>query len=675
MNLKNILKPVLPHALIILGFIALSYAYFNPILLGKSLPQMDDIHSKGISHELVEYEKQHPGEHPMWTNSLFSGMPAYLIKGGPTFNIYSQLQRVIRLSLPYTTIAIMFLLLLGFYLLLISLKVNKYLSIAGAIGFAFASFNIMIIGVGHITEAYAISFVPMVVAGFLMLFNKKYLAGGLLTIFSLGIEISFSHPQITYYCLLIILILFVVKFIYAFIEKDVKHFLIVACISGLALLLAILPNIVNLWTTYEYGKYTMRGGSILTQKDAEKKSTGLDKDYALSWSYGISESFSVLVPEIMGAGVKGFKENSETAAELQKDGLNEPERIAASLPVYWGDLPWTDATIYFGAIICFLFIFGLFVVKGADKWWILSAAILSFVLAWGKNFPLVTNIFFNHFPGFNKFRTVEMILVIANFAFPLLGFMALKNLIENKINKEEALKALKYSVIIIGGLLLIFILIPGWFFSFSGSGDNSLTQQLRASKWSGDMINGLISAMKDDRKSILQSDALRSLFFVAVSVGLIWALINKKINTIIFSFAIALFILIDMWMVDKRNLNNDSFVSKSDYQNQFVESTADASILKDPDPDYRVLNLTQSPFNDAFTSYFHKSIGGYHGAKMRRYQDLIEGPISNNIIQLQTVFQSKPTTEKLFESMKMLSTLNMLNTKYIIYNPECQSTC
>jgi len=637
---------------------------------------MDDTHAQGSSHELVEYEKQHPGEHPLWTNSLFGGMPAYFVTGVKSFNIFYFLQRYIRLNLPYTTIAILFLLLTGFYLLAISLKINKYFSIVGAIGFAFASFNIMIIGVGHVTQAYALSFFPMVVAGFLMIFNKKYLWGGLLSVFSIGMEISYGHPQITYYCFLTILLLFLIKLIFAIRDKEYKHFIIVSGISVLSLTLGILPNITNLWTTFEYGKYTMRGGAILSQKNAEEKSTGLEKSYALGWSYGISESFSVLVPEIKGAGVKGFKEDSNTTEELRKVGAQEPEKFAASLPVYWGDLPWTDATIYFGAIICFLFIFGLFILKGPLKWWLLSTAILSFFLAWGQNFSIIADFFFYHFPGYNKFRTVEMAIVIANFTFPLVGILGLKNLAENKINKKDALKALKYSLIIVGGLLLIFIVIPGWFFDFTSINtqlnDRSLSQQLTESKWPGNLIDSILAAMRDDRKSILISDAFRSLIYVSLASGLLWLYIGKKINTIYFSVILAILVLVDLWSVDRRNLNESNFVGRTEYQNQFVETAADAYILKDPDPDYRVLNLTQSIFNDAYTSYFHKSIGGYHGAKMRRYQDLIEGPLSHNLMSIQRAFQSQPTPEKLDDALKGVSILNMLNTKYIIYSGQAE---
>ena len=673
MDIKITLKQFLPHLIAVIGFVILSYAYFNPVLTGKNLPQMDNTHAIGMGHELVEYEKAHPGEHPMWTNSMFGGMPAYLISGGKSVNIFHSLQRYISLFLPYTTVSILFLLLCGFYFLLISLKLNQVLGIAGAIGFAFATFNILIIMVGHIIQAYAISFIPMVMAGILMLFNKKYWAGGILTVFSLGIEISFSHPQITYYSFIMILILFIVKFIYAIIEKELKHYFIVAGITIIAAILALLPNIVNLWTTSEYGKYSMRGPSEISKKNDEKKSSGLEKDYALAYSYGKAESFSLLVPNIMGAGVNGYKEDSNTAGELQKDGLQDAAHVAASLPVYWGDQSFRSAPTYFGAIICFLFIFGLFILKGAQKWWLLITAIVTILLAWGKNFLPVTDLFFYYFPGYSKFRSVEMILTIADFAFILTGFLALKEIIEGRINKHESIKALKYATGIVGGLLLIFILIPGWFFDYSCLSDNQLIEQLRSGKWPNDMINNLLAAMRDDRQTILRMDAFRSLIFVFLAAGILWAFIANKIKLIYFSGILALLILVDLWSVDRRYLNKDNFVDRADYENQFVKSAADEFILKDPNPDYRVLNLSKgvySIFNDAFTPYFHKSIGGYHGAKMHRYQDMIHGPLSNDLNKLIQVLRSQPTQISVGEGLKQLPVLNMLNTKYIIYNPE-----
>ncbi len=670
MDIKSIFRPILPHLGVILLFVAISFAYFSPVLTGKDLQQGDDTHTMGMSQELNQYEKDHPGEHPLWTNSMFSGMPAFLIKGGPGYNIYHALQRYVSLFLPYKTVAILFLLLLGFYFLLSTLNLNRILSAAGAVGFAFASFNIEIIAAGHITEAYAISFMPVVIAGILTLFNKKYILGGLVTLFAFGIEISFNHPQIAYYTAIIILVIFITKFIFALKEKDLKHFIIVSGITLFAFILAVLPNIGNLLPTYEYGKYSMRGPSEITKKGETNHSSGLEWDYAMQWSVGKAETFSVLVPNLMGAGVNGFKEDSKTVEELQKVGVQDANRVAASFPVYWGALLFTAGPSYFGAIICFLFILGLFIVKGSEKWWLLAIAILSLILSMGRNFALINELFFYHFPGYSKFRTPDMIRIVANFAFVFLGFIAIKEILEGKIKKEDALKGLKYAASIIGGLLLIFMLIPGWFFDYTGLQDNQIVEQLRGAKWPNDLINTILAAMRDDRETLLRLDALRSFVFVALSAGLLWALVSKKLKPLYFSGILGVLILIDLWNVDLRYLGKESFVQKSEYQNQFIKTPADEFILKDADPDYRVLNLTKSPFNDGYTPYYHKSIGGYHGAKMRRYQDMIDGPISEDIQKLQQLFRSKPTYESLNSGLSQLRTLNMLNTKYIIYNPE-----
>ena len=671
MNLKNIFKSALPHILVILGFVALSYAYFSPILAGKSLPQMDDTHVVGMTKELVDYEANHPGEHPTWSNSMFGGMPSYLTKGVKVFNIFHELMPYSRLFLPYTTVGILFIMLLSFYFLLQVLKFNRWLSIGGAIGFAFASFNLIIISVGHITQAYSLAYMPLMFAGVLLLFNRKYFIGAIVTTIAFGFELSSGHPQIAYYAFLTILILFITKLVYAIKEKELKHFFIVGCITAGAFLVAFAPNIVQLWTVNEYGKYSIRGATELTTRGIEKVSSGLDKNYALAWSYGKAETFCALVPNFMAPGVNGFDENSKTAQELQKIGVQDPGKAAASFPAYWGDKPFTAGPNYFGAIICFLFILGLYLVKGAKKWWLLSAAILSFMLAWGRNFMVVTDLFFYYFPGYNKFRTVEMIIIIANFCFVFLGFLAIKEIIDGKATKEQKLKALRNTSIIVGGLLFIFIVIPGWFFDFTSLTDNALIANLKANKWPQDMVNSLLAAMRDDRESILRADAIRSFIFIALAAGLIWLYVSKGIKVIYLSIGLTVLILVDLWSVDRRYINSDSFVSKSDYQNQISKSPADEFILKDPDPNYRVLNMSSGDiFSDGYTPYFHKSIGGYHGAKMRRYQDLINGPLSADIKKIQNIFGKEATPQSINDGLKQLSILNMLNTKYIIFNPQ-----
>lgn len=669
MNIKSIFKSLLPHLLIVLGFIALSYIYFSPVIGGKDLPQMDNTHAAGMAQELINFEKQHPGELSLWTNSMFGGMPSYLIKTGPTFNIFHEIQIFMRLHLPYTTVSILFILLFGFYFLLQVLKFDKWLSVAGAFGFAFASFNIIIISVGHITQVYAIAYMPTVLAGVLLvLLERKYFLGGIVTMLGGGLEISCSHPQISYYTFMIVFILFICYSVYAIKEKEIKHFLISSAIVGAGLIMAIIPNMSSLLITYEYSKYSNRGPSEISKPQEEKKSAGLDKNYAYDWSYGIGETFSIMVPNLMAAGVNGFKEDSKTTEELQTLGLQSPEKVAASLPIYWGGRPFTSGPNYFGAIICFLFVLGLFLIKGPVKWWLLSASIISIVLAWGKNFTMVSDLFFYYFPSYSKFRTVEMTMVIANFTFPLLGFFALKEIVEKKLDIKELKKGLKYSGIIVGGLLLLFILIPGLFFDFTGLNDGSLIENLKNNKWPEETINNLLAAMRSDRESVLRADAFRSLIFIAFAFGVIWVYVSKGFKTLYLSLAIAFLILVDMWAVDRRYLNNDNFVSKNEYENQFVKTQADEIILQDPDPNYRVLNLTKSPFTDAYTPYFHKSIGGYHGAKLRRYQDLIDGPLSKDLMRLQQLFGSQKI-DSISNGLKSLSALNMLNTKYIIFNP------
>jgi hypothetical protein len=556
--------------------------------------------------------------------------------------------------------------MLGFYFLLQVLGVNRWLSAAGAIGYAFASYNIIIIAVGHITKAYSIAFMPAVIAGILLLYQRKYLYGGWAVLLTTGLLVSQSHPQIAYYTFLVVLIFFLVYLFYAFREKEIKHYIITGIVAVIAAALSILPVATNLLTTAEYSKYSMRGPSELTKNNNEpKKSTGLDRNYAFQWSYGMAETFSILVPNFVGAGVNGFDERSKTAEQLKNVGI--PSEVARQLPVYWGKLPFTVGPAYFGAIICFLFVLGLFVVKGPIKWWLAIAAALSIMLSWGKNFSVLSDLFFYYFPGYNKFRTVDMILVIANLAFPLLGFWGLKNIVEKKVSQQETIKAIKYTAYIVGGLLLVFILLPGWFFDFTSLSDAQLTEQLRAARWPSDAIENLLAAMREDRLQILRADAFRSLVYVLLAGGLLWWYVKKSFRLEYFGIPLALLILVDMWSVDRRYLNKDYFVPKS--EPEFVKSHADEVILSDTDPHYRVLNLTRSVFNDGYTSYFHKSIGGYHGAKLRRYQDMIDGALSTDINFVQ---QYLSVQKRLPDSdfYRQLPILNMLNCKYIIYNTE-----
>ncbi|MGB9747393.1 MAG: YfhO family protein [Bacteroidales bacterium] len=664
----EILKPFREHIIILLAFVAISFLYFSPIFEGKQLRQMDYEHALGMSKELVDFEKTHPGEYSLWTNSMFGGMPAYQIKSGPVNNIYLGLQRFFRFGMPYTTVAILFILLAGFYLLLVSLKMNRWICIAGALGFAFASYNIIIIAAGHISKAYAIGYFPLVFAGIFMIFRGKPYAGAIITAIALGIQISCNHPQITYYLFLSVLVYLVFELIYAVRGKLMKEFIRASVFLGIAAVLALLPNITSLWITYEYGKDTIRGPSELV-KD-QPGTSGLDKDYALAWSYGKSETFTLLVPNFKGGGSEGFGVNSETAKVLRDAGVKDAAQIAASLPSYWGEQPFTSGPVYFGAVICFLFLLGLFIVPAKYKWWLVAASVLSILLSWGKNFEWFTDLFFYYFPMYNKFRTVSMILVIANFAFVLMAAFTLRELIQENLNRKKLLRSLQYSFYITVGLLLVFIVFPGFFFDFQSASDQNLFARLSAAGWPQDIINRLSSAMADDRASMLRKDAFRSLVFIALAAGSAWAFLANAIKAKYFLPGMIILILIDLWAVDKRYLNNDMFVRQNAAKNVFKPSKADEYILSDKDPDFRVLNLTRSVFNDGYTPYFHKSVGGYHGAKLRRYQDVIDSCLSREIAILQNGLSRISSFDQINALLENLPMINMLNTKYIIYHPD-----
>jgi len=665
----NTFKPILLHLAILTGFIIMSFAYFSPILTGKELPQMDKIHAEGTMKELIDFEKNNKGEESQWTNSMFGGMPAYQIKGGETNNIFLTLNRLIRLGLPFTTVAVLFLYLTGFYFLLVSMKFNRWLSVLGAIAFAFASYNFIVLAAGHITKTYAIAIFPFVIAGILLIFRKKYLPGALVSTLALGIQIASNHVQITYYLAITIFLFLIGELIYALRQKELKHFLKSLSILSIASIFALLPNITNLWTTYEYGKYSIRGASELSQKEGEKKSSGLDKDYALDFSYGKLETFTILVPNFTGGGSgTGLSKKSEIYTFLTQQGVDtrNAQAIVENLPTYWGELRFTSGPVYFGAIICFLFIFSLFIVKEKYKWWLLSITILSLMLAWGKNFMPLTDLFFYYFPLYNKFRVVSMFLVVTNFSILLLAMLALREIIENRIEKANIMRALKYSFAITAGLLLIFIALAGSLFDMYVETDIYILQRMG---FPADMAKQVSEMLPAGRAELLSNDAFRSLIFIALASIFIWAFIAEKINKNLLIASLLVLTLIDLWSVDKRYLNNKNFVPKKQIEATFTKSKADEFILKDSDISYRVLNL-ENPFNDGYTPYFHKSIGGYHGAKLRRYQELIETHLSSNITNIQQGFENNPTMQKFDSIFANQNIINMLNTRYIIYKPE-----
>ncbi len=632
MNVRTFFEKNWYYLAILLGFIVIGFLYFSPLLSGKTLPQMDDIHAKAMANELVKH-KEATGEDAHWTNSMFGGMPAYQIKGGTSYSIFLYLNRFLRLGLPFSTVALIFLYMLGFFVLLKSLKADTLLSLAGSVAFAFASYNIVIIGAGHITKAYAIAFMAPALAGMILTYRGKFLAGTLLALLGIGLEISSNHPQIAYYLAITMFILFISELVLAAMHKTWAVFAKATAIIGIVGILGLLPNITTIWTTYEYGKESIRGGSDLVKKT--ENTGGLDKGYALAWSYGIGETATILIPDFMGgSSSKGFDEDSETYKVLTRKGNVDPRQAKqiASRVAYWGDMPFTEAPVYFGAVIIFFFVLGMFIVENRYRWWIFAATLLSIFLAWGRNWETFTNIFFYYVPMYNKFRTVSMALVIANVLMVLLAILAIKAVYDGKRNKDDLKRYAIISFAIVGGFSLIFALIPGVFFDFKSVNDPP------------NFPDWLMKAIYSDRESWLRLDAVRSLIFSVLSFGLAWLLIDDKVKKQAFGIILILLMFIDFWPIAKRYVNESQFVKATTAKAQFVQTDVDQFILKDTDPNYRVLNLTRNPWSDAYTSYYHKSIGGYHGAKLSRYQDLIDRQLSRNNANV----------------------INMLNTKYII---------
>lgn len=618
-------------------FLIISFVFFSPILQGKRLQQSDVANYAGMSKEALDYQEK-TGEIALWTNSMFGGMPTYLIINVAKNNLWKYLHQIFSLN-AFKPVGMLFLYLLGFYIALLILGFSPWLSFTGALAYAFSSYFIIILEPGHITKALAIGYLPVIVSSIYMAYHKNAQLGSVIFGIFLSLQIMVNHLQITYYTFIIVLFFIIFEIIRTIREKLYSSFVKTSIWLLLAAVLAIGSNATNLWLTYEYGKYSTRGQSELTS-DKENKTTGLDKDYSTAWSYGIDETLTLLIPNAFGgASYTKLGENSNTFNYFAKNyGSMQAEQICKSVPTYWGTQPFTSGPVYVGAVIIFLFIFALFYLKGWIKWWMLAITILSIVLSWGKNFMPLTNFFLDHVPGYNKFRTVSMILVIAEFAIPFLASFLLYDILTKEIATDRFKKALKWSLIILGGFLVIFWLLPNLFFDFTSTNDTQLAKY-------GYPINDIVA----DRESMFRSDAFRSLIFILLTGALLYLYAIKKIlkHTWLI-IAISLLILIDLWPVNKRFLHEDLYVSKQQNDKPFMPTEADLQILQDKDLYYRVLNLTVNTFNDASTSYFHKSIGGYHGAKMKRYQELIEHQIAKNNFHV----------------------LNMLNTKYFIVPDE-----
>ena len=642
---------VLPHLLAVVIFMTVSVVYFYPVLEGKVLHTNDGTVASSSAKEISDYRAKY-GEEPLWTNSMFSGMPAYLISTLYKGNIVKYADSLLKfLKHPASLI---FLTMLGFYILLLFFKVDAWLAIAGALAYGFSTYFFFILAAGHNTKALAIAYMAPMIGGIYYTYRSNAIKGALFATFFLTLEIIANHPQITYYSFICILVFIITELVSAIRRKEVQPFIKNSFILIIPLLLSVGMNFNSLYTTYEYGKYSTRGKSDLVTKDSNTTS-GLDKDYITQWSYGVDETLTLFIPNFRGGSCQPFDNNSETASVLRK---NNAGQYLKQFQKYWGTQPWVDGPVYVGAIVFFLFILGLIIIKGQEKWWLLSATLLSVMLAWGKNFMPFTNFFLDFFPGYNKFRAVTMTLVIAEFCIPLLGILALRDIFSGTAERKKIWTGIKIAFGITGGITLIFMLFPG----IAGSFLSPSEKQASVPAW-------LSTALVADRKMLLRGDALRSFFLIFLAAATVTAFYYNKLRKEYVIGLLALLFVADGWFVDKRYLNSDRFVRKEAKAKMLAPTIADGYILRDSSY-YRVLNLSVSPFNDASTSYLHKSIGGYHGAKLKRYQELIDTSLIYDINLIQTVGGAAKTLADVHTVFGRTNALNMLNARYIIYNQD-----
>jgi hypothetical protein len=674
-----------PHVLAVLFFVVLAVAYFAPIVFNhQTLAQHDITQFQGGAHETQQWAAEH-GHEPLWTNSMFSGMPTYLISVHFPGDLFVYVQKFIALGLP-GVVSNLFVALLCGYVLLVALGVRPLVAVAGAVALGLSSYNIAILAAGHNTKSWALAYAPLVLGGLLLAFRQNKWLGAALFTLGLTLNVRANHPQITYYLGLLVVIYGIIELVSAVRAGRLGDFAGRVALLGIGAALAIGVSFGRLYTTYEYSKYSNRSPSELKALPpapgqlAAGSARQQDRDYAFSYSYGIGETMTLLVPNFYGgSSAMPLGPNSNMARELSAAGYGTD--MLDSMPTYWGDQSYVAGPVYVGVVVCLLFVLGLFVVDKRTRYWLLAGTLVSFILAWGKNFESINNLIFDYLPGYRSFRAVSMGLVIAQLAMPLLAALALARIlrpreadvptgtasgteplhpalakaaraaagtpavvVDSPENQQRTRQLLYAGAITAGFLLLTWLL--SFSFDFASPNDNTLTQQGFSAP--------LLSALRADRADLLRADVWRGLLFVGLTLAALYFYLKGKIQGGVAASAVVALVLLDLWTVDKRYLGEKNYQTETIVES-FQPSAVDQQILQDKDPSYRVLNAG-NPFNEARTSYFHKSIGGYHGAKLRRYQDLIERQISPN---LQTLFASNGDFSK-------TPVLNMLNTRYLI---------
>lgn len=675
-------KKILPHIIAVVAFIVVSLVFFSPVMEGKKLFQSDMAQFDGASKELHDYEKA-SGEGANWANAMFSGMPSYQIAFPQSNNIFNTIAPPLTLWNRNFDAGIFFIMMLGFYVFMCSMGAKPLISAFSALIYALGSYNVIIITVGHITKAWAMAMIAPILAGMILVFKRKYISGIIIFTLSLGLQIYFNHIQITYYTLIAALILGMTYLIYAIKEKQIKNFALSCGALIIAAVIAVMPNSSHLALNAEYAKHTMRGGSELTIKandNANNNKKGLTIDYAYAWSYGVGETLTMLIPDFRGGGSSDNRWESLAENRLQEIQTTQPAQ--ASHPqinqvvnqyagsTYWGEQPFTAGTVYFGAIVIFLSLLGFLLIKGAERWWLLFATIVSILMSWGSNFMILNEFLFNHLPLYNKFRTPSMILVIANVTLVITAFLGLKEFFNKEIDNNKKTTSLFISGGIVGGFCLLCALLPDLFASFTSSQDSVFETMLG---------NSFIQALYEDRKSAFTSDALRSFIFIAIAFVSLFLFAKDKLKKeIIVIVIIGIASVIDLWQVDKRYISNENY--KKTYELEIQSTPALETIKADVEAKninhYRVYNMAVNTFNDASTSFYVPSIGGYHGAKLQRYQDIISFHLTNpNYVQKDLNDTSLLKTNQIRQffytyqqqiKCPNLQVLNMLDTKYFI---------